>query len=156
MMDFGKIELKENDLNFLEVLEYFKSQSNILQVSIEKSIDIDLVKSYLPSKVSLRPNIYALYIKKDLQDWKIMYVGQRKYNGVLERLRQHLIKKHELTGSKLDNIKEALENNFDVGIKLFSVRPDTMRLYYEEELISNLNLEWNQQKHQIKNQQSKI
>lgn len=110
-----------------------------------------MIKSYLPLKVSDRPNLYALYVKKESKDWRIMYVGQRKYNGILERLRQHLISKHKLTGSKLINVTNALQANYDIGIKVLSVRSDSMRLYYEEKLISSLDLRCNQQKHQNKN-----
>lgn len=93
----------------------------------------------------------------DLQFFKIKNYFEDS-SGILERLRQHLVSKHELTGSKLENVNKALSDGYDIGVKLFSIRPDSMRLFYEEKLISEFDLEWNQQKHKSKiiNRQSKI
>lgn len=143
-MEIEVINLNKVDFKFIKVKAYFDNCFRILNVSKqidnENKIDYEYLKSKMPSKIKDRPNIYGLYVKKENEDWKIMYVGQRKYIGILERLRQHLVGKHELTGSKLDNINEALCNGYQIGVKMFSIRPNAMRLYYEERLISELDL----------------
>ncbi|WP_299242220.1 hypothetical protein [uncultured Aquimarina sp.] len=62
-------------------------------------------------------------------------------------LRQHLYKRHEKTGAKLDKVKEELTNGSSIGIAVFQVAPDKLRHYYEERLIQSFELEWNLQKH---------
>lgn len=161
-MEIGSIKLNEEDLKFMSIKNYFENSSGILKVSKQindkNKVDYEYLKSKMPSIVDDRPNIYGLYIKKENSEWEIMYVGQRKYNGILERLRQHLVSKHKLTGSKLKSVNKALKEGFEIGVKLFSIRPDSMRMYYEEMLISEFDLKWNQQKHKstIVIRQSKI
>ena len=153
-MKIGSINLNENELQFKIIKNYFKSSSGILKVSKQINgknvIDYEYLKNKMPFVINERPNIYGLYIKEENKEWEIKYIGQRKHKGILERLRQHIVGKHELTGSKLDNVNKALESGFEIGVKLFLIRPDSMRLYYEEKLISNFDLEWNQQKHKLK------
>jgi len=150
-MNIQKIEFKESVLKFESVLIFFNEVNTVLNVTIVKKgkyvVDYEKIKKHLP-KVSERPNIYGIYTKKENKKWELKYIGQRKNEAILQRLKNHLNSENEGTQSKYKEVQKALKENEEVGIKLFSIRPDSMRLYYEERLISELcQNNWNQQKH---------
>ncbi|AOW16725.1 hypothetical protein LPB03_04255 [Polaribacter vadi] len=65
-----------------------------------------------------------LYEKKNKKEWELKYIGQRKSKFIKDRLRQHLFKKHNKTGTQLDKVLLELKKVNEIGIKLFSVIPD--------------------------------
>ena len=81
--------------------------------------------------------------KKDSNKWNLRYVGQRKSSYIKQRLKEHLVKKHEKTGSKLSKIDDELFQGNEVGIKLMRIEPEELRLYYESKLLANTELDWN-------------
>ncbi len=94
-------------------------------------------------------NIYAIWSRKPNTDnWNTMYIGQRSKKKVIERIKQHLFKTPKGTQSKLENVRDALSNDFDIGISTILITPDPLRLSVEDQLIfSNTNsyhdLPWN-------------
>ncbi len=78
-----------------------------------------------------------------------MYVGQRKHNRLGERMRQHLVKKHEKTGSQLMKVQRAVADGKKIGISYVLIEPEALRHYAEESIIAERadgELPWN--KHQ--------
>jgi|LakMenEpi03Aug12_release.lakeMendotaPanAssembly.Ray.scaffolds.fasta_scaffold880501_1 hypothetical protein len=137
-------------LQYDKVLKYFSDTKNVLNTTVKNEdyleIDFNIVRDFI-EKMTTKPNIYGLLTKKDNSEWELRYVGQRKSNDITQRLRQHLITKHERTGSQLEKVKKELESNIQVGIKLTSVLPDKLRHYYEEKLLHDIQtLDWNIQK----------
>lgn len=83
-------------------------------------------------------NLYAIYTRDSKQDiWQVVYVGERKSEGMRERMTQHLIKKNTATGSKLDEVKEVVRSGGFIGVSFLKVQPESLRLYVEEHIISN-------------------
>lgn len=96
-----------------------------------------------------KANIYAIFVRdrgsKSL--WQRMYVGERKSSFMRDRMREHLIKKNDQTGSVLNKIKMAISSNKEVGLSFINVKPDSLRLFVEEEIIktsrTETELSWN-------------
>lgn len=137
------ISINESFLTSNDLVKYFKDTDEIITVIPEdlKSFSVigEIINQSFP-----RPNLYAIYIrKKDSSQWVLKYIGQRKSKGIKQRLREHLIKKHAKTGSKLELVKKELEAGSDIGIKLAIIIPEELRLYYENKLIVALNPIWN-------------
>lgn len=96
-----------------------------------------------------RANIYALFVrgKEADQPWQPVYVGERKSNGLRERITQHLIHKDHRTGSMLEAVKTAVHAGKHVGLAFVKVEPESLRLYVEETIIAKAKragkLPWN-------------
>ena len=96
--------------------------------------------------VSNRPNIYIIYHREFQKvNWKPLYVGQRKSTGILQRLNNHFNKCSIGTGSKRDKLKEIIKRGDEISIKVIRVEPETLRGYFEQELIKEFKeeLSWN-------------
>ena len=150
--------IDDNIFQFETVKQFFEDRNDIYILGTVEEIrnnmlqpvtDYKEVKKYVQS-LSIKPNLYGLYVRENPGGkWKLHYIGQRKSGQMTSRLREHLYKKDKRTGSKLHKIEEAHKKNVQIGIKLFQVVPDQLRHYYEERLIQNFELEWNNHKHKI-------
>jgi hypothetical protein len=92
-------------------------------------------------------NVYAIFVREPSKgsSWTKVYVGERKSSGLRERITQHLIDKHEKTGSMLEAVKTAVSNGADIGLSFIKVEPESLRLYVEETIIAKhkKELPWN-------------
>jgi hypothetical protein len=90
-------------------------------------------------------NVYALYTRRDEEPWKVAYVGQRKSDGLRERITQHLICKDGRTGSMLEAVKTAVSDGRQIAFSFILVSPESLRLYVEETIIKKrkATLSWN-------------
>lgn len=134
----NSIVVSEVELRYSKIKTFFETINDVVKVSSNKTIDYEYIKKSMPKKVGDRPNIYGIYAKKGDEEWELKYIGQRKQNGILQRLNNHLHTDNEGTQSKNSNVKGALSEGYEIGVKLFYINPDSMRLYYEEKLISDL------------------
>lgn len=92
-------------------------------------------------------NVYALF-EADAptnSPWTLKYVGERKSDGLRQRLTEHLIKKNEKTGSKLAEIQATVASGKRIAVSFIKVEPEALRLYVEETLIAKYKtmLPWN-------------
>lgn len=135
--------------HFNTVKDYIADQGNIHVISERKEVSEQQLEEYINAS-GLKPNLYALYIKKPAQvEWQLRYIGQRKSDGIKQRLREHLVYCNTGTGSKLDNVKIAREKGYEIGIKLLRIvahnNTEHIRLAYESMLIEAFRdqLSWN-------------
>ncbi|WP_268845966.1 hypothetical protein [Flavobacterium aestivum] len=134
-------------LYYSKALNYFTDKQNVLKISEningENVINFSIVNNYI-NDLEFKPNVYGL-LTRDVneENWKLRYIGQRKSKDIKQRLCQHLKKKHIKTGAQLNKIKSELVIGKEIGIKLLSIYPDELRQYYEEKLITDLQLDWN-------------
>jgi hypothetical protein len=72
-------------------------------------------------------------------------VGERKSNGLRQRLTEHLIKKNAKTGSKLPEIQQSVSDGKRIAVSFIKVAPEALRLYVEETIIAKHKdaLPWN-------------
>ncbi|MBD7913484.1 hypothetical protein [Clostridium cibarium] len=95
--------------------------------------------------VQNRDGIYAIHIKrKKTDEWLLRYIGQKGKNSK-DRLKSHLVTKHDKTGSKLEKVQESVVNGWKIGVSFIEINPGSMRLSVEELLIekNSIQLEWN-------------
>lgn len=113
-------------------------------IPIIKELNIDLL-----SKLRNNANLYAIYVRRSNNGkWMPMYVGERKSDGMRERITQHLINKNTATGSKLAEVKEVIRSGCSIGVSFIKVEPESLRLYVEENIINNSSADiliWNKQ-----------
>lgn len=81
-------------------------------------------------------NLYALGSRKGRESpWTLMYIGERHSSAGLSRLRDHLFKVSSGTQSKLQEVREVVRAGGQMGVTLILVRPESLRLTVEEELL---------------------
>lgn len=98
---------------------------------------VDLRKNRLPDALRKRSiNVYALWTrKKGTSLWALKYIGQRSTNSCWRRVCEHLFHVNHRTESKLERVREALRDGYEIGITGILVEPDSLRLTLEDELI---------------------
>jgi len=95
-----------------------------------------------------RANIYCLFVRPssgDNENWSAVYVGERKRDGLRDRITQHLITKDHRTGSMLEAVKTAVAAQQEVVVSFIKVQPESLRLFVEETIIARhkVDLPWN-------------
>lgn len=96
----------------------------------------DLANNRLPPLLRTSPiNIYALWKRIEGENWRLMYIGQRRFKSGWSRIEQHLFSKPQGTQSKLLEVRAVIESGAEIGITAILVEPDSMRLAIEDELI---------------------
>ena len=64
-----------------------------------------------------------------------MYIGTRHSSAGLSRLRDHLFRVSSGTKSKLEEVRNIVRAGALVGVALILVKPESLRLAVEEELL---------------------
>ncbi len=109
--------------------------------------DIKAKNEVLLKSLRNQGNVYALFVRAPSQGapWVKVYVGERKSAGLRDRITQHLVDKHERTGSMLEAVKTAVSSGSDIGVSFIKVQPESLRLYVEETKIAKYKQElpWN-------------
>ena len=94
-----------------------------------------------------RANVYALFVRTHgtEEQWRPVYVGERKSKGLRDRISQHLITKDSRTGSMLEEVKSAVASKQDIGLSFIKIEPESLRLFVEETIIAKHKgeLPWN-------------
>ena len=94
-------------------------------------------------------NIYAVWTRdKSSNPWRVMYIGQRTQQFVVERIKQHLFKTPNGTQSKIEQVTQLVQSGKEIGLSAVLVAPDPIRLSVEDQLIfrntnSETDLLWN-------------
>jgi hypothetical protein len=99
----------------------------------------------LLANASKKANLYMLFTanKNDAQ-FKLRYIGKTTRKLARQRLRNHLFKKNDGTGAKLDKIMSHVIAGGCVKISWITIEPETLRNWAEEELInSHTESDWN-------------
>tara|TARA_R100000278_G_C5429162_1_gene149468 strand:- start:273 stop:716 length:444 start_codon:yes stop_codon:yes gene_type:complete len=143
----GRLNISENEiLKYSEVEKHFADKLNVIRISNNGIVDFSIINDLIKT-AEAKPNIYGILTKKpNEQKWELKYIGQRKSKYIKDRLRQHLVKKHEKTGAQLERVNNELKNGNEIGIKLFAVEPDELRQFYEQKLLNNIDTLWNKHK----------
>ena len=91
-------------------------------------------------------NVYAIFLAGEGEsEFSIAYIGQTNSKDARARLTNHLIAKNEGTGAKLDKTVGHVQSGGKIKISWISIKPESIRHYVEEELISKYGsaLIWN-------------
>jgi len=97
----------------------------------------DLRNNRLPETLRSRSiNVYAIWARKrGTSSWTAKYIGQRTARSCWARVCEHLFHVHAQTESKLEQVRAALHDGFEIGVTGILVEPDSLRLTIEDELI---------------------
>ena len=88
------------------------------------------------------PALYCIWQKKaETEKFVPVYVGHAQ--KPVDRMRNHLSKKDDGTGSCLEEVQRAVGNGDDIGVTFVKIKPPYMRTAVEEWLIGKRNLSWN-------------
>lgn len=104
-----------------------------------------LANRALLEHVSGSASIYAIFTV-DYGDKKhsLRYIGKTTKRLARQRIVNHLFRKHEKTGSKLDRVVAHVRDGGAVLIAWVEVDPESIRNYLEEELIDrHREADWN-------------
>jgi hypothetical protein len=133
--------------NFKEAKDMLFKECNIVEViylpvGIEESAKSNEV---LLKDSSMKNIVYAIWEKvKGESNFEVKYVGHAKSNGSRTRLRNHLFKKHEKTGSKLKYVTDSITSDNNIGVTFVEIDPGYFRSAIEEYIIgSTPDLVWN-------------
>lgn len=133
---FAEIEKLLFDKSSIHAIEYSNANDTELNYSENNKTLIDAIKG--------EPAIYCIWVKQASQrEFTPAYVGHAKEPR--DRMREHLSKKDERTGSCLEQVKRALQENGTIGITFVKIKPPYMRTAVEEWLIGRNSdaLPWN-------------
>jgi hypothetical protein len=105
----------------------------------------DGANELLLSSVSDDANVYAIFTAAESSDlFSLRYIGKTTRRLARQRLRNHLIKKSDETGAKLDRVVEHVRSGGSVKISWVKIDPESLRNYVEEELIArHQEADWN-------------
>lgn len=101
----------------------------------------------LLKQVSRSANLYAIFTAAcGSKEHSLRYVGKTTQELARERIKNHLFRKNEQTGSKLAQVVAHACKGGTVEIAWVSVRPESLRNYLEEELIlRHPEADWNRE-----------
>lgn len=125
--------------------------TNTTDLSANASNNEGLIKQ----EVGIGANIYAVWSRDNgSEPWRVMYIGQRTQQFVVERIKQHLFKTPNGTKSKLEQVKVLVQSGKQIGLTTVLVTPDPVRLSVEDQLIfhntsSESDLPWNHKSRKV-------
>jgi hypothetical protein len=108
---------------------------------------IDAENQSLLDSVSGTANVYAIFTApKNSNEFTLQYIGKTTKKLARQRIRNHLITKHEKTGAKLTKIISHVQAGGAVKLSWVAIEPESLRSYIEEELINRHNeANWNRE-----------
>ncbi len=119
--------------------------TNTTDLNVNASANAAVIKE----EVGEGANVYAVWSRgKDSDPWRVMYIGQRTKQFVVERIKQHLFKTPNGTQSKIEQVKQFVQSGKQIGLSAILVTPDPVRLSVEDQLIfrntnAETDLPWN-------------
>ncbi len=126
-----------------EVDKYLNDDVNQVQVdypdsSISPWDSGELLKlnEKLLSCVAGKGNVYAIFTAQaGSETYSLRYLGKSTRKLARQRIRNHLFKKHEKTGAKLNKVIEHIQRDGKIKLSWVGIDPESLRNYVEEELI---------------------
>lgn len=94
------------------------------------------LNEHVLKKASRNANLYAIFVSRcEGESYELLYIGKTTNRLARQRIRNHLIAKHDKTGSVLDKVKEVVKAGGAISIAWVKIEPESLRNYLEEELI---------------------
>ena len=133
---FSKVEEQLFDLNQIRIIKYENKDS-------VKNFD-KLNQKFL-SEINNKSVVYCIWIGSNNETFNPYYIGHAKETISKYRMIAHFSRKNKATGSQLEKIKKAIEEDLIIGATFIHVEPAYMRTSIEEWLIGKYydKLIWN-------------
>jgi hypothetical protein len=109
--------------------------------------EISLANDLILNELSGSANVYAIFTAtSNSEQFALRYIGKTTKKLARQRIRNHLIKKHERTGAKLREVEQLIKAGGRIAISWVGIEPESLRNYIEEELIRRYpNADWNRE-----------
>ena len=110
---------------------------------------IDQANAGVLDALSRRDGIYAIFVGDPDGPWVLKYIGQTNADGARQRIRSHVVWRNKetpsgrSTGSKFDEVCEAVSTCKHVGLSFVAIEPGSLRHYVEAVLIRRFRPPWN-------------
>jgi hypothetical protein len=117
--------------------------------STDLNANASINEAVITQEVGEGANLYALWSRDSDSDlWRVMYIGQRTRQFVVERIKQHLFQTPRGTQSKIEAVRQRVQSGKTIGLSTILVTPDPVRLSVEDQLIfrntnAETDLPWN-------------
>lgn len=138
-----------NDVEAALLLEENKSIVSYPRNSISPwdADALDTENKEILDSVSGCANVYAIFTAPSKSShFSLRYIGKTTRKLARQRIRNHLIKKNERTGAKLQDVVEHVLMGGQVKISWVEIKPESLRNYVEEELIyRHKEADWNRE-----------
>lgn len=146
-------EDKEKLDNYLTKIDKYLTEDKNQRSVTYSNINVDSWKGdklaeeneVLLSDASGKVNVYMLFTAlKGSTVYTLRYIGKTTRKFARQRVRNHLFKKHDGTGAKLEKVKAHVKSGGSVKISWVLIEPESLRNWAEEELISSHpEADWN-------------
>ena len=145
-----KIEFYKAELEnwFCKVEEKLLDNTQIRIVNYEKKdcvLNFNKLNQKLLVDINNKSVVYCIWVRDTLSKFKPVYIGHAKETISKYRMIAHFSRKNKATGSQLEKIKKAVEEDLILGVTFIQIEPGYMRTSIEEWLIIKHSsiLEWN-------------
>ena len=142
---FDRAQL-EKMFSKVETFLFDKSKiRNIIYYDKDCITDFDKNNKEFLSDINNKSVVYCIWSGKSIHDLKPYYVGHVFETISKQRMIAHFSRKNKATGSQLEKIKKAIEENLVFGATFVQVEPAFIRTSIEEWLIEKHSdiLAWN-------------
>ena len=108
---------------------------NIVYNNKDCITDFDKNNKKFLDDISKKSVVYFIWVGISINELSPFYVGHAFETISKQRMIAHFSRKNKATGSKLENIKKAIEDNCFLGVTFVQIDPGYMRTSIEEWLI---------------------
>jgi hypothetical protein len=151
-MEYKEIKTLEKFLNEVET-ELLMEQNRLLvayplaSISPWNADELGAANENILAEASRNANVYAIFTAtKGSESFSLRYIGKTTRKLARQRIRNHLIKKNEKTGAKLQHVADHVLSGGAVKISWVKIQPESLRNYVEEELINrHEEADWNRE-----------
>jgi len=151
-MKYEQIETLEKYLSSVETALLREEGRSLVAYPKESVLpwsaeQLDATNQKILDAVSGSANVYAIFTApKHSSTFSLRYIGKTTRKLARQRVRNHLIKKNEKTGAKLQNIVAHVQSGGQVEVAWLKIEPESLRNYVEEELIKkHKEADWNRE-----------
>jgi hypothetical protein len=151
-MKYEQIETLERFLSSVEAALLYEERKSLVlypedSISPWKTDQLDAANQKILDAISGTANVYAIFTAPNrASSFSLRYIGKTTRKLARQRIRNHLIKKHEKTGAKFQYVKTHVLSGGQIKISWLKIEPESLRNYLEEELINrHKEAEWNRE-----------
>lgn len=147
LLDSALRQLKDSINEFIYPVDLRHSASNDVWKIRYK--EIDKINADIMNAICGKSGVYAILSARPNKGWVLQYIGQAKSSVSKQRIRSHLVwrnkntKSGRFTGSKFDEVQQALRTGNDIALSFIEISPGSLRHYVEEMLIDKMQPAWN-------------
>jgi hypothetical protein len=151
-MRYEQIETLEGFLSSVEAALLQEERKSLVlypqdSISPWNTDQLDAANQKILDAISGTANVYAIFTAPNsASSFSLRYIGKTTRKLARQRIRNHLIKKHEKTGAKFQYVKTHVLSGGQIKISWLKIEPESLRNYLEEELINkHKEADWNRE-----------